>query len=91
MKRAVRLALGTLLAALTAASAGAFDADAARKVFETRCVACHPLDRSLKKSKDRAGWQKTVGRMKGYAAGAITEEEAGLIVEYLARVRGPRP
>jgi hypothetical protein len=90
MKRVAPLALGISLAVLTAA--GAFDDEQARRVFEARCeTSCHRLERPLKKNKDRAGWQKTVGRMKGYAAGAITEEDAGLIVEYLSRVRGPRP
>ena len=79
-----------LAVANTSAPAGAFDQTTAEKVFQSECSTCHPVDRALKKTKDRAGWEKSVERMKGYAGGLITDDEAGLIVEYLARVRGPQ-
>lgn len=80
-----------LLALLPAVCAAArdFDREKARQLFEAKCSQCHSLDRPLKKNKDRAGWERTVGRMKGYAGGAISEADAATIVEYLVRVRGP--
>lgn len=78
----------SLTASATAAPAS-FDMIAAKSLFETHCSRCHPLDRALRKTKDRASWQKTVDRMKGYAGGTLGDPEAQLIVEYLGRVRGP--
>jgi mono/diheme cytochrome c family protein len=83
------LVLGLSLGAAALAGQESFDADAAKKLFESKCAPCHPLDRTLRKTKDRPGWQKTVERMKGYAAGAIADAEAQTIVEYLSRARGP--
>lgn len=77
------------LAAGAAAASASFDANAAKSLFETHCSRCHPLDRPLRKTKDRASWQKTVDRMKGYAGGTLGDPEAQMIVEYLSRVRGP--
>ncbi len=76
-------------AAVVAAAGGDFDIETARAVFEARCSRCHSLDRPLKKNKSRDGWKKTVYRMKRYAGGAISEDDAEQIVEYLVRVRGP--
>ncbi|GAB4256055.1 MAG: hypothetical protein Kow0054_18550 [Deferrisoma sp.] len=66
-----------------------FDLEAAKALFEKKCSACHSPDRALKKNKDRAGWEKTVSRMARYSSGMISPEDAGIIVEYLTRVRGP--
>jgi cytochrome c2 len=65
------------------------DPASSKGLFEAKCARCHPLDRALRKNKDRPGWQKTVERMKGYAAGTLADEEARTIIEYLSRVRGP--
>lgn len=86
---ALFLVLG--FAAAQAPAARAFDLEKARAVFEAKCSLCHVLDRPLKKNKDRAGWDKTVARMKGYAGDRITDADAAAIVEYLARTRGPKP
>ena len=75
---------------LAGGSAPAFDQDAAEKVFQQECATCHHVDRALRKKKDRPGWEKTVDRMKGYAGGLITDDEAKTIIEYLTRVRGPK-
>lgn len=88
----VLLAAALLAAASVSAAAetpiGAADAKA---LFEAKCSRCHPLDRATRKIKDHSGWQKTVERMKGYAAGAISDAEAQAIVEHLSRVRGSQP
>ncbi len=87
------IALGALLALLAGAAAGAradeFDLAAAQALFEAKCVSCHSLDRALRKSKDRERWEKSVARMKRYASGLISDQDAGTIVEYLVRTRGP--
>ncbi len=58
-------------------------------LFESKCTTCHGADRALRKRKDRAGWEKTVSRMKRYASGLISDADAVVIVEYLTRERGP--
>lgn len=55
-----------------------------KTLFETKCSKCHDLDRALSKTKDLAGWQKTVDRMAKYAKGAIDDKDSGKIAEYLA-------
>lgn len=93
--RSVALILGIALAAAPAAGsaqpAKPFDLEAAKASFEAKCAQCHVLDRTLQKNKDKAGWEKTVARMKGYVGDKWTEAEATTIVEYLTRVRGPKP
>ena len=81
----------TVIAAPLAAAAAENGPDAARAVFEDRCSKCHTLDRALRKNKDRAGWEKTVQRMKRYGSGMISDEDAAAVVEHLVRVRGPNP
>lgn len=89
MRRAVVLLFAIALPLGAAEGQNAADAGTAKGVFESACSRCHPLDRALRKTKDRPGWQKTVERMKGYAAGSLSDAEAQTIVEYLSRVRGP--
>jgi mono/diheme cytochrome c family protein len=67
----------------------AYDQAAAEKLFQQHCGTCHHVDRSLKKTKERIGWTKTVKRMQGYASGMITDDAADSIVNYLTDVRGP--
>ncbi len=81
----------TVVVAPLAVSAGGLDPEAARAVFEDRCSKCHALDRALRKNKDRAGWEKTVLRMKRYGSGMISDEDVAAVVEHLVRVRGPNP
>jgi len=89
MRRTLPLLVAAAVIAAGTAWAGEFDLEAAKSTFEKRCSKCHTVDRPLKKNKDRAGWEKTVSRMVRYASGAISEDEAAVIVEYLSRVRGP--
>lgn len=93
----MKLALPPLLAsillmlAVSGFAEDKFDMEAARKLFEGKCSACHPLDRPLRKRKDPDGWRKTVERMKSYSAGRISDGEATVIAEYLSRARGAKP
>jgi mono/diheme cytochrome c family protein len=63
---------------------------AAKSTFETKCSACHGVDRPLGKNKSRADWTATVQRMAGKKPGAIGEADAATIAAYLAIVR-PAP
>ena len=49
---------------------------------------CHPLSRPLEKKKTAAEWRETVLRMKGRAAGKISDAEAETIINYLSETRG---
>lgn len=83
------LAAGTALA--TGAARAASDAGSpAQKLYQSRCSACHSLDRPEKKNKDRVGWERTVSRMRGYSPGQLSENEATAILEYLVRTRAPK-
>ena len=83
--------LALLLAvAFAGRPAAADEPEAAEALFQKHCATCHPVDRALKKNKERAEWEKTVKRMQGYATGMIIDGDAESIVEYLTRVRGPK-
>lgn len=69
-------------------SVGGGDPDATA-LFESKCSACHSVNRPLGKTKDRAGWTATVTRMQKVNGCEITDEEAQTIIDYLARIRGP--
>ncbi len=69
--------------------ASSFDEKMARKVFESRCSICHPLEWSLERKKTKKGWKETVDRMRKKTAGnIINEEDAAIIVDYLYKIRG---
>jgi len=59
-----------------------------KALFEARCSMCHPLSRPLEKKKTAAEWRETVLRMKGRAAGKISDAEAETIINYLSETRG---
>jgi RNA-splicing ligase RtcB len=66
-----------------------FDEKSAKKVFESRCSICHPLEWTLERKKTKEGWRDTVERMRRKTAGnVISKEDADIIVEYLFRIRG---
>jgi hypothetical protein len=45
---------------------------------------CHSLEKSLEARKSLEDWEKTTKAMVRYANGAITEQEAETIAQYLA-------
>lgn len=69
-------------------SAGGGDPEA-KALFESKCSICHPVSRPLGKTKDKAGWTTTVTRMKNGNGCPITDAEAGVIIDYLTKIRGP--
>ena len=56
-----------------------------KTLFESKCVQCHKLELSLKKTKNLAEWRKITQRMAGYSDGGITGKEAEKVAEYLAK------
>jgi len=66
-----------------------FDEKMARKVFESKCSICHPIEWALERKKTKNGWKETVDRMRKKTAGnLISEEDSVIIVEYLYKIRG---
>jgi len=63
--------------------------DPGKSLFETKCGICHSLDRPKAKKKDRAGWEKTVMRMKNANGCPITDDEAKAIIDHLAKNYAP--
>ena len=56
----------------------------AEKLFESKCSICHSIDRPKSKKKSKEGWESTVMRMKNKNGCPITDEEAKMIIDYLA-------
>jgi len=63
--------------------------DGGKALFEQKCSVCHSADRAKAKKKDRAGWEKTVMRMKNVNGCPITDDEAKTIIDYLTKNYGP--
>jgi hypothetical protein len=53
-------------------------------LFERKCGACHSIKKPKSKKKTKAGWEKTVMKMKNVHMAPISSEEARVIVDYLA-------
>ena len=60
----------------------------ARKLFEGKCGICHSLKKPQSKRKTKEGWRQTVLRMKNDRKAPITDKEAGIIIDYLAKEYG---
>jgi len=58
------------------------------ELVETACSACHSVERVNSTRADRDTWVSTVARMVDNGA-AITDEEAPLIIDFLARTLNP--
>jgi len=59
-----------------------------KKLFAKKCGMCHPTDKPKSKEKSKADWEKTVMRMKNVNRAPINDEEANVIIEYLAEHYG---
>jgi len=55
----------------------------AKAKFEDACGNCHDLYVTTDQRKNRAGWEKTLGKMVGYGA-PISDTEAHEILDYLS-------
>jgi mono/diheme cytochrome c family protein len=56
--------------------------------FEANCKRCHPIDRPKSQRKTKEEWTTTVMRMKNINGAPISDEEAALIIDYLAETYG---
>jgi len=68
----------------------AIDINMAASTMEKRCSKCHNLDRIAGAHKDTPGWLATVNRMKALPDSGISEEDARIIVSYLAVQMGQK-
>jgi len=68
----------------------AIDIDMAAATMERRCSKCHNLARIAGARKDAQGWQATVNRMRALPDSGIPEEDARIIVSYLASQMAPK-
>lgn len=58
-------------------------------LFEKKCSICHSIDKPKSTKKTKKGWGKTVKRMKKNGC-PITDEEAKIIIDYLAENYGKK-
>ena len=67
-----------------------------KELFETKCSICHSIQKPLTKNYDRQKWNKVVSKMaekmkhKHKRLGELTDEEKGLIVNYLVNAIPPK-
>jgi len=77
------VSLGVVFAGAQTAPPGPVETLAAAKaVFERACGVCHPLERPLSKTNDRAGWEQIVERMRAKGA-KLGDGEGEMVVTYL--------
>ncbi len=67
------------------------DANDGKALFEKKCSVCHNLEKSTSKMKAPVEWEKTVKRMIESRGAKITDEEAKIITDYLAKNYGNKP
>jgi sulfite dehydrogenase (cytochrome) subunit B len=92
VRRAAAWAVAGALAALYAAAAAAGEGQVqlkpgnGRELTSSRCILCHSLEYipANAPALDRAGWQKTVQKMRERFGAPISDEEARTILDYLA-------
>jgi cytochrome c2 len=85
MNKLVIGCLGVLVLAMGATSVycGEKVADA-QGLFEEKCSTCHSIERPKSKNKTKQEWEGTVMRMKNVNHGPIADQEAKIIIDYLA-------
>ena len=62
----------------------------AKDLFEEKCSTCHSIGRPKSKTKTKDEWEITVMRMNNMHGAPITEEQARLIIGYLAENYGKK-
>lgn len=58
-----------------------------KRLFESTCSNCHPLDIPLRRHKSLPAWRDTVAIMRGHGA-ELTDTQAEDVAAYLALIRG---
>ncbi len=59
-----------------------------KSLFEKKCSICHSIERPMSITKTKEGWEATVMRMKDENDAPISNEEARIIIDYLAENYG---
>ncbi len=60
----------------------------AKALFEKKCSACHSTSRPKSLSKTKEEWTKSVTKCKEKKNSNISDEEAKIIIDYLAKTYG---
>jgi len=60
-----------------------------KQIVETKCVACHDAQRTVRTRADRGRWQQIILNMRAYAQGStlakdMTDQEAKVLLDYVA-------
>ncbi len=71
--------------ASAAEDAGTINAEA---LFESKCKLCHSIERPKSKKKTKDGWKSTVTRMQNINGAPVSDEEANILIDYLAEKYG---
>ena len=61
----------------------------AKALFEKNCSRCHTIERPKSKKQTTEAWETTVMRMKSVNGCPISDDEAKIIIDYLAENYGP--
>lgn len=70
------------------AAAAPADTPSVQVTFEQKCSTCHTLDRVTSRKETREAWDALVKKMQAKQPGAISDEEAARIVEFLTAQHG---
>lgn len=60
----------------------------AEQLFESRCSICHFSNKAKAARKTKEDWESTVMRMRNKKPSIMTEDEARMIIDYLAETYG---
>jgi cytochrome c5 len=60
----------------------------AEELFESKCSVCHASNKPKSKKWSKEKWEKNVKRMIKKRKSLMTEEEANIIIDYLAETYG---
>ena len=80
----VLLSVFVLAAVGCTPTGSASQAGGGSELVASKCTLCHSIDRISQAKYDRAGWEKTVARMRGLGA-QMTDAEAAQIADYLSK------
>lgn len=59
-----------------------------KALFDKKCSACHATRKATRQKKSQPEWTETVMRMKNKNGAPVSDEEAKMIIEYLAKNYG---
>jgi mono/diheme cytochrome c family protein len=61
-----------------------------KALFEQKCSVCHTVDRATSRQETKESWAALVKKMQAKQPGAISDEEAAKIVDFLAAEHGKK-